>query len=477
MRVDVLVIGGGVVGCAIARQLSSAKIKIALAEAREDVSTGASMANSGIVHAGYDATPGSLMARMNVRGNALYDTWCQALEVPLSRVGSLVIAFSKEEEETLQHLLRQGEANGVPDLSIVTGDEARRLEPMLSNDVTAALYAGTGAITCPYQFTIACYENAVRNGVRAFLNAPVTALQKTREGFTAQCGPHAIEAGYVVNAAGLFADDIAAMVGDFGFTIRPRKGEYMLFDRAASTLSRVLFQTPTKMGKGVLVSPTVDGNAYAGPTALDQDERTDRQTTADGMAEIRALSLKSVPALDLRAVITAFAGVRAMPSTGDFILRPSEAAPRMIHAAGICSPGLSSAPAIAEYVAALLKDAGLALPANEDFDPHRPAIRRFAEMTNEERAEAIRQNSLYGRVICRCETITEAEIVEAVRRGGHTLDGVKRRTRAGMGRCQGGFCSPRVMEIISREKGIPMTDITKFGGGSRLLIGKLKEVR
>lgn len=307
------------------------------------------------------------------------------------------------------------------------------------------------------------------------MNAPVTSIEGTDNGFTVQAGAHTFTARTVVNAAGIYADRIAEMIGDHSFTILPRKGEYMLLDHADTIVSRIVFQTPSPMGKGVLVAPTVDDNCFAGPTAVDLDDREDTETTAEGMTYCSTLALKSVPSLNLRGVITAFAGLRAQPSTGDFVIRPSEDAPQMIHAAGICSPGLTSAPAIADAVVALLGEAGLALERKPTFDSRRPAIRRFAEMTNEDRAMAIRENPLYGRVICRCETITEAEIVEAVRRGARSLDAVKRRTRAGMGRCQGGFCSPRVMEIISREAGMPMTDITKFGGESKLLVGVLKE--
>ncbi len=476
MQVDVLVIGGGVIGCAIARQLTRKQLRVALVEACEDVAMGSSRANSSIVHAGYDAKPGSMMAKMNVLGNALYDRWSKELEVPLHRIGSLVIAFGEEDERELRHLYEQGLENGVPGMEIVSGDRARELEPSLSKGVTAALYAKTGAITCPYQFTIASFENAVKNGLAAFMNAPVTSIEPAGEGFCVKAGTHTFEAGAVVNAAGLYADEIARMVGDDSFTIQPRKGEYMLLDHSATIVSRVIFQTPSPMGKGVLVSPTVDGNAFAGPTAKDIESREDTETSDEGLSQIRRLSLKSVPTLNLRAVITSFAGLRAQASTGDFVLRPSEKAPRMIHAAGICSPGLTSAPAIADYIVKLLEEAGVDAPEKADFDPHRPAIRLFTEMTNDERAEAIRKNPLYGRVICRCETITEAEIVEAIRRGARSLDGVKRRTRAGMGRCQGGFCSPRVMDILSRETGVPMTELTKFGGKSKLLVGKLKEV-
>lgn len=478
MQYDVLVIGGGVTGCAILRQLSRKKLRVALAEAREDVAMGASRANSAIVHAGYDAAPGSLMAEMNVRGNALYDAWCAELEVPLMRCGTLVVAFNAEEEAELQNLYARGQQNGVPGMEIVTGDRARELEPQLSAEVTAALWAATGGICCPYQMTIACAENAKANGAEVFTNAPVEAIETQDGGFRVRLGNgETVEAAYLVNAAGVFADDVARMAGDDSFTIHPRKGEYMLMDHTANLMTRVIFQTPSKMGKGILVSPTVDNNVFAGPTAKDIDDKLDTETTDEGLAELKKMSLRSVPSLALRQVITSFAGVRAQPSTGDFILRPSAQAPRMIHAAGICSPGLTSAPAIADAIVAILEKVGLKMEDKPDFTAHRAAIRRFAEMTNEERAAAIAENPLYGRIICRCETITEAEIVEAIHRGARSLDGVKRRTRAGMGRCQGGFCSPRVMELLARETGVPMEKLTKFGGGSNLLCGKLKEVR
>ena len=477
MRYDVLIIGGGVTGCAIARQLARWKLSVALLEAREDVAMGASRANSAIVHAGYDAQSGTLMAAMNVRGNALYDSWCRELEVPLQRIGSLVIAFDEADEKELKNLYERGVRNGVPGLEIVDGARARELEPSLSDKVTAALWAPTGAITCPYQLTVACFENARANGVEFYMDTPVTAIEAQEDGVRVLSGGRSFQARYLVNAAGLYADDVARMVGDTSFAIHGRKGEYMLLDRSAKCVSRVIFQTPSAMGKGVLVSPTVDGNVFAGPTAVDVEDREDTEVSQAGVNVLRTLSIKSVPGLNLRSVITSFAGVRSQPSTGDFILEPSAVFPRMIHAAGICSPGLTSAPAIAEFIAGLLRQAGLELVEKEDYNPHRPAIRRFAEMNMQERAAAIAENPLYGRIICRCETITEAELVEAVHRGARSVDAVKRRTRAGMGRCQGGFCSPRVMDILSRETGMDMTELTKFGGQSKLLVGKLKEVR
>lgn len=476
-RYDVLIIGAGVTGCAIARELSHTGLKVALSDACEDVAMGASRANSAIVHAGYDCVPGTLMARFNVRGNEMFDDMCESLNVPLLRIGSFVIAFGEEDERELNNLLERGRQNGVPGLEIISGERARELEPKLSDEVTAALWAPTAGITCPYELTIALSENARANGVDMLLGKRTVAIEQGDVLTVRFADGTCAQAAHVINAAGVYADDVARMVGDESFTIKPRKGEYMLLDKQALCVGTVIFQTPSKLGKGVLVSPTVDGNVFAGPTAKDNCARNDTQTTDEGLSELKRLSLRSVPTLALRQVITSFAGIRAQPSTGDFIVRASEAEPRLIHAAGICSPGLSSAPAIAEYVRGLLGEMGVDVSERSDAVYVREHAKPFRLMDDEERAEAFARNPLYGRIICRCETVTEAEIVDAIHRGARTVDGVKRRTRAGMGRCQGGFCGPRVMEILSRELGIPMEELTKFGGESYMVAGKLGEVK
>ena len=474
---DVLIIGAGVTGCAIARELSHTSLSVALSDACDDVAMGASRANSAIVHAGYDCVPGTLMAKLNVHGNEMFDDMCENLNVPLLRVGSFVIAFGEEDERELNNLLERGKANGVPGLEIISGDRAREMEPKLSEDVTAALWAPTAGITCPYELTIAMSENARANGTDILLRKRVVSIEQG-DVFTVNFEDGtSVKAKYVVNAAGVYADEVAKLIGDDSFTISPRKGEYMLLDKQALCVGTVIFQTPSKLGKGVLVSPTVDGNIFAGPTAQDNIARNDTSTTPEGLAELKKLSLRSVPTLNLRQVITSFAGVRAQPSTGDFIIRPSDKNAHFIHAAGICSPGLSSAPAIAEYVRELIKEAGADTLERDDAIYVREHAKPFRQMDAEERAEAYKRNPLYGRIICRCETVTEAEIVDAIHRGATTVDGVKRRTRAGMGRCQGGFCAPRVMEILSRELGIPTESLTKFGGKSYMVAGKLGEVK
>ena len=474
---DVLIIGAGVTGCAIARELSHTGLKIALSDACDDVAMGASRANSAIVHAGYDCVPGTLMAKLNVRGNEMFDDVCESLNVPLLRVGSFVIAFGEEDEKELNNLLERGRANGVPGLEIISGERAREMESKLSDDVTAALWAPTAGITCPYELTIAMSENARANGADILLRKRAAAIDYANDEFTVKFEDGTSVSAKYVDAAGVYADEVARLIGDDSFTISPRKGEYMLLDKQALCVGTVIFQTPSKLGKGVLVSPTVDGNIFAGPTAQDKVEKNDTQTTPEGLAELKKFSLKSVPTLNLRQVITSFAGVRAQPSTGDFIIRPSDKNARFIHAAGICSPGLSSAPAIAEYVRGLIKEAGADTAERADAIYVREHAKPFRQMDADERAEAYKRNPLYGRIICRCETVTEAEIVDAIHRGATTVDGVKRRTRAGMGRCQGGFCAPRVMEILSRELGVPTESLTKFGGKSYMVAGKLGEVK
>ena len=470
MNFDLAIVGAGTTGCAIARHLARFDLRIALIDAAEDVAAGASRANSAIVHAGFDAKPGTLMARLNVRGNAIFEDWCRDLSIPFNRCGSLVAAFSPDDETTLRDLLARGEKNDVPDLRLVSGDEARALEPRLSKEAVAALWAPTAAIACPYEFCIACAENARANGAAWKLGTPVGAMRDCGDAVEITAGAETFRARFVVDAAGVFADDVARLLGDDSFSIRARKGEYLLLDRVAAPLSRVLFPCPTKLGKGILVSPTVDGNTFAGPTAVDQESKTDTSVTAEGIATLKKAGLKSVPDLDFRKAITLFAGLRAQPSEGDFVIRRSAACPRLVLAAGICSPGFTSAPAIAEMVEGILAEAGLALRERADWNPRRERPVPFRRMDEAARAAAIAANPLHGRIVCRCETVTEAEIVDAIRRGATTLDAVKRRTRAGMGRCQGGFCSPRVMEILSRELARPYPALTKDGGGSRLVV-------
>lgn len=476
---DVVVIGAGVIGCAIARQLSRYKVRVAVLEAGVDVAMGASRANSAIVHAGYDCEPGTNMARVNVAGNALYDQWCSELSVPLKRIGSLVVAFSEEDMAQVRRLYDYGQRNGVPGLEILTREQTLQKQPGLSDETVGALWAPTGAITCPYEMTIACAENAHANGVEFYFGFHAEKITTLRDAVEVENDKNVLfRSRYVVNAAGLHADEISRLMGDDSFTIDGRKGEYILLDRAASDfVQRVVFQAPSRLGKGVLVSPTVDGNAFVGPTAVDHSGKEDTAVSQAGIDFLKAAGRRSMPGVPLNRPITSFAGIRAIPSTGDFILGQSKANPRLIQAAGICSPGLSSAPAIALETVEALRGAGLYLQERGDYQPLRTHEKPFRLMTNAEREAAIARDPRYGRIICRCETVTEAEIAQAIERtlGKPTLDGVKRRTRAGMGRCQGGFCAPRVMELITKYGGIPMEKITKNGGASKLIVGRTRQ--
>ncbi|MCG0275404.1 MAG: NAD(P)/FAD-dependent oxidoreductase [Thermosediminibacteraceae bacterium] len=477
--VDVVIIGGGVVGCMIARELSRYQLKTVLLEKEDDVASGTSKANSAIVHAGYDPKPGTLKAKLNVRGNPLFDKICSELDVPFKRIGSLVVSLTEEEDRVLEELLERGKKNGVPGLKIINREELLKMEPNVNKKARAALYAPTAGIICPYELTIALAENACQNGVEIKLNSKVVGIKVVNNGELAVMTPtETIHTRYVINAAGLYADEISKMAGAEEYRITPRKGEYLLFDkRFGNIVNRIIFPTPSKISKGILVCPTVDGNFFIGPNSNDVTEKDDVAVTPEGIEEIIKGAQKLVPELPLNHVITSFAGLRAVSDTDDFIIGASKKVRGFINVGGIQSPGLSAAPAIAEMVLEILKEEGLSLKEKRDYNPERPRVYKFRQMNNEERRELIRKNPAYGRVICRCETVTEGEIIDAIRRpvGARSLDAVKRRTRAGMGRCQGGFCSPRVIEILSRELGISPLEITKCGCGSEILKGRTKE--
>ena len=474
---DIAIVGAGVTGAMTARELSKYNLKIALLEKCNDVAMGAIKANSGIVHAGFDAAEGSLMAKMNVKGCAMMPATCEKLNVPYKNNGSLVVAFSDDEMKHLEVLLERGKANGVPEISILSKEELLAKEPNLSPDSFGALYAPTAGIVCPYELTIAAAECAVSNGVEFIRNCEVKAVETTDDCLVLETTQGKIEAKYVINAAGVFSDDLAAMAGDDSISITARKGEYFLLDRAVgNTVSHTIFQCPSKMGKGILVSPTVDGNLLVGPTAEDIEDKTNVNTTNSGLNDVRKYAVKSVPSVNTRNAITSFTGLRAHAAAHEFIIGISEKNSRLINAAGIESPGLSSAPAIAEYIGDIVKSVFGDLEVKADYDDTREAPVRFRHMTDEERAELIKKNPAYGRIICRCETITEGEIIDAIKApaGARDVDGVKRRTRAGMGRCQGGFCGSKVVEILARELGCEVNEITKFGGNSNILFERTK---
>ena len=470
---DVVIIGCGIVGAATAFELSKYRLKVGIVERENDVACGTTKANSAIIHAGYDPVPGTLMARLNVRGAALARELCAALDVPYLPCGSLVLGFSPEDQAHLEELYRRGVANGVPDLALLTGDEARAMEPNLSPAVTAALHAPTAAICSPWEYGLALAETAVRNGAELQLETAVTGLTPTEEGWRVETNRGVLEARYVVNAAGLDAQAIHEMAAPPSFAIHPSRGQYFLLDKSeGGRVGRVIFQCPNEKGKGVLVSPTVHGNLIVGPDA-EPVEGDDTSTTSAGLAFVRETALRSVPSVDFRTSIRNFAGVRASTGAKDFIIELS--APHFLDLAGICSPGLSAAPAIGEYAVELLGQAGLALERKADFQASRKRI-RFREMSPEEKAKLVAEHPAYGRVICRCETVTEGEILDAL--AGpippRSVDGVKRRAGAGLGRCQGGFCGPRVVELLAREQHRSPGDIPQERVGSWLLVRETK---
>ena len=481
---DVAIIGAGVIGSAIARELSRYQANICVIEREEDVCNGTSKANSAIIHAGFDAKPGSLKAKLNVRGNEMMDSLSKDLDIPFTRNGSLVVCTKDQDRNGLEDLLEKAALNGVPGCRIIEREELIKMEPNLSDDVTCALYAPTGGIVCPFHMTMAFAESACMNGVSFFLNTKVTDIQKSEEGYkiktlhTDSNTEEIFEAKVVINAAGVYSDELNNMVSENKLHITARKGEYCLLDKDAGThVTHTIFQLPSKMGKGVLVSPTVHGNLLVGPTALDVEDKEALNTTGEGLGSLAATSALSVKNVPMRQVITSFAGLRAHEDGNDFVIGEATDAKGFINAAGIESPGLSSAPAIGEMIAGIAKDI-LGLTEKEEFIATRKGILHPETLSLEERNALIKDCPAYGNIICRCEMISEGEILDAIHRplGARSLDGVKRRTRAGMGRCQSGFCSPRTMEILERELSMSMYDVTKNGVGSSFVIGKNKEI-
>ena len=474
-KYDIAIIGAGVSGTAIARELSRYQTKICVLEREEDVCCGTSKANSAIIHAGYDAEPGSLKAKLNLRGNQMMDQLAKDLDFPFRRNGSLVLCLDEKDLLNLQKLYERGIANGVKGLQILNKEEVRAMEPNISDQTVAALYAPTGGIVCPFHMTIAFAENACANGTVFHFNTEVKNITRRQNIWEIETTKGTFEAGCIINAAGVYADKLHNMVSQKKIHITPRKGEYCLLDKTAGThVSHTVFTLPGKLGKGVLVTPTVHGNLLIGPTAADIEDKEGVNTTREGLDEVLQKSAASVKNIPARQVITSFAGLRAHEDGDDFIIAETEK--DFIDCAGIESPGLSSAPAIGEMVAEILKEK-YDLKEKEDFISTRKGILDPAKLSLKERNDLIHQNPAYGNIICRCEMVTEGEIIDAIQRslGAKSLDGVKRRTRAGMGRCQAGFCSPRVMEILARELGLSVEEITKSSGNSRIIEGINKD--
>lgn len=465
---DVLIVGAGVVGCAVARELSRYALRIAVLEKEEDVGAGTSKANSAIVHAGFDAETGSLKARFNVEGCRRMGQLAGELDIPFRRNGSMVVALCEEDIAKLEVLKARGEANGVPALKILSGDEARAMEPALSKEIPAALWAPTAGIVCPFELTQALAENACVNGVEFHLNCTVRSIASIEGGWRVESSAGIFETRIIVNCAGLYSDMLHNQICPDELRIVPRRGEYQLLDRKAGGMVRAtIFQAPGKLGKGILVTPTIHGNLMIGPTAEDIDDRENTATTAAGLQKAADTAKLSVPGVPLRQVITSFAGLRAHLDGDKHDFCIGSPVPGYYEAAAIESPGLSAAPAIGAHLAEQIAHE-LQAEEKADFQPFRRVVRP-REMDFEARQRLIEQQPAYGAIVCRCEQVSEGEILDAIHRplGARSMDGVKRRTRAGMGRCQAGFCSARVMDLLRRELGEDFA-VTKCGAGSEM---------
>ena len=461
----------------VARELSRYQLSICLLEKENDVAMGASRANSGIIHGGYDPEPGTLKAELNTKGVELLYSVATDLNVHYKRNGSLVCAFdSKEEEDTVRELYQRSVLNGIDGVKIILGEEARELEPNLSEKVSLALYVPNAGIICPYELTTAAIGNAMDNGVELRCNFEVEHIEKGSLFCVSARNGKQISCKYLINCAGCYSDKISTMLGDKTFRIIPRAGEYMLLDKEEGRrVKHTIFQVPSKDGKGILVTPTVDGNLLVGPTAVAVKCAENTEVSLNGLDIVRSAALKSVPTINMRQVITSFAGVRSSEEKGDFIIKHSDLIDNYFVVGAIDSPGLTASVAIAKHVVDILKQQGGVLTEKKNWDGTRASIRKFQTLSYEEKDAIIKENPEYGKIVCRCEGISAGEIREAIKNNPPAvdIDGIKRRTRSGMGRCQGGFCLPQVMKILSEERGIPMEEITKNGIGSEYIIGKL----
>jgi glycerol-3-phosphate dehydrogenase len=485
---DAAVIGCGVSGANIARRLSMYQIRIAILEKAADVSFGTSKANSGIVHGGFHHNKKYLKARLEIRGSLMFDQLRRELDFPFKRCGIIVAALHEDEMKSVEHLYMQGVENGVIGIELCSRDRILELEPKLSPDVVGGLYAPGGGMIEPYRFVFALVESAMKNGGHLYTDFKVS---QARYDPSARCQPspgedekpglwairaadgREVKARYVINAAGLFADEVSEIFGGEEFSIKARKGEYFLMDKQTRARpDRVVFPVPTAVSKGMLVIPTVEGTVLVGPTADATDNKADYATTAERLDQILDSGKTMIPSLSRNDVITNFAGLR--PYLGeDFYIEPSKKAPAFVQVAGIQSPGLTASPAIGEYVKDLLKDMGLKLTEKPGWDPFVEDRPRSRELSPFQLDELIAKDPAWGNIVCRCENVSEAEIVQAIRLGHYTLDGIKYFTRAQMGRCQGGFCTYKIIKIIMRETGLCWKEITKHGGASRILEAEL----
>ena len=466
---DIIVIGAGVVGCSIARELSKYNLDVLVVEKNSDVSEGISKGNSGIVHAGYNEKIGTLKAKLNIEGNKIFDDLSRDLQFPFKRNGAFILAFSDEEMKTLESLKENGEKLGVEGLEILTREEALNIEPNLNKEIVGVLNVKTSGIVSPYEMTIALAENAAENGVEFKLNSKVTSIEKISEGYKVTLNNKELVSGkIIINASGLEGAFLNNLVSMSKREINPVKGEYCLFDKVAGAMiNKTLFQVPNKLSKGVLVTPTAEGNLLVGPNAV---EGKTLETSREGIDEILDKSKKSLEELPVARILNTFSGIRPKTKGGDFIIEEVEDAKNFINVIGIDSPGLTAAPAIGVYVVNMIKER-LDLVEKKNFKKTREKIVRFAELSLEEKNRLIKEKPAYGHMVCKCEFITEGEIVEAIHRPikALTVDAIKRRTRASMGGCQGIGCTLPISKILSRELGIDISDINKNSEGSPVI--------
>ena len=456
---DAVIIGAGIIGSAAAYVLSKYDLRILVLDKENDVAMGTTRANSAIIHAGYDPKPGTMMASLNVEGAELTKKWCEELQISYKQCGSLVLAFTEEDRKHLEQLLWQGGQNGVEGLRIVEADELFSMEPMVNRNSIAALYAPTAGIINPWEFTLHLMENAVKNGIHLERNQRVNKITKENTHFVVYTDRKEFTSRYIFNAAGVYADFVHNLIASPTFSIKPEKGEYFILDKSeGSMVNHVIFQCPTEKGKGILVSPTVHGNLLIGPNSEITDDPEDVSTTGSALAMIEATARLSVPEINITENIRNFAGLRAVTEETDFII--SEAVPGFFDLAGIKSPGYTSAPAIAKMAVKFLAEKIHPMRKKTNWKQY-PAKKPFRHMSAEEKKTQVKENPLYGHVLCRCETVTEGEIRDIMHMAVApvSVDGIKRRCGTGMGRCQGGFCGPQILKILAEEMDLSPTEM------------------
>lgn len=478
LKTDVLVIGAGAVGCAVARELTKYRLKVTVVEKNEDVGGDASKSNSAIIHTGYDASPGTIESELVVAANPMYDLLAKELDVPFSRIGAILPAFTDEQFEKLPSIKEKAFKNRVYDVEYLTGKQLLEMEPNLNPEVKAGLYIPRESIIDPFLLVVGYAECAQQNGADFLLGTRVTGI-RVEDGKVvgAETTAGDIEAKYIVNAAGLHCDDIAAMVGKADYYVNPRKGQFYILDKNTSCkVDHIVLPIPTKLTKGKLMCPTIHGNMLVGPTAEDLTDKEDRSTDAAGLKSIETDVRRLIPNVNLRDTITQYSGLRPNRNPEGLHVDTYDDVKNYVNLSGVRSTGLTASASLGKYVAQVLIDIGMPAEFNPIFNPIRKGIPRFHELSREQQDVLIRDNPLYGRVICRCETITEGEIVDAIHRPipARSIDAIKRRLRAGLGRCQGGFCGPRVIEILARELGVQVEEITKNQPGSYMVTGRAR---